>query len=76
MGSSVKKKKEKKKDFQVSPLEPLKNGYPLLISPTESKAEGRKDQGKARQFHGHELQGKVYVEKSHIFISIILYSRY
>jgi hypothetical protein len=46
MGSSVRKKKEKKKDFQVREM--LKFIRFLLgLTWTESQTQGRQDQGKA-----------------------------
>ena len=61
MGSSVKKKREKKKDFQVSISIGVVGGTNLTDTPPESKAQGWKDSPKSSQYNGHELQVQVSV---------------
>lgn len=52
MGSSARKKKEKKKDFQVSRLSRASREIEADHSlTTENKTESRKDEGKVGQFH-------------------------
>jgi hypothetical protein len=60
MGSSVKKKREKKKDFQVSSVTIFAANLFANSSP-EGKIEGRQVSSQARQLHRYQFQGKVYV---------------
>lgn len=55
MGSSVKKKREKKKDFQVCISVAVVAGTNLTDFTPESKAQSRKDSPQGRQCYGHEL---------------------
>jgi hypothetical protein len=60
MGSSTKKKKEKKKDFQVrTPFDGMPENRSLKITP-ETQAESRKSEAEGIQLHRHELQVQVY----------------
>jgi hypothetical protein len=58
MGSSTKKKKEKKKDFQVSHAISLHQSITNAIP--ENQTESRQRQGKAGQLHRHKFPRKKY----------------
>jgi hypothetical protein len=51
MGSSARKKKEKKKDFQVSFAHVAKLGLVTLNHSPENEIESWEDQGQAGQFY-------------------------
>lgn len=56
MGSSVKKKREKKRDFQVHSYVAVVGRINLTDATPESEAQGWKDSAQSRQCYGHELQ--------------------
>jgi len=58
MGSSTKKKKDKKKDFQVSDS---CNELLLLTTAVETKIKSWENSSQSRQFHGYQLQIQMYV---------------
>jgi hypothetical protein len=60
MGSSAKKKKEKKKDFQVSSCAYHRDLHEkMLMIWLETQAEGRQSETQVLELYGHEFQIKM-----------------